>query len=116
MSQQDEVTGEGKSKESGGLFGGVRKLLGTTKEKVSGTTDMVTGKKLRQQLEDFTDVVSTAVIGVHRDQQAARELLAQVQQAQDEMQETLAQVQESLVRLERRSTSPWWMFWRWRWI
>ena len=116
MSQEDEVTRKDESQESEGLFGGIRKLLGTTKEKVSGTADMVTGKKLQQQLEDFTDVVSTEVIGVHRDQQAVRELLAQVQQAQDEMQETLAQVQESLVRLERHSTSPWWMFWRWRWI
>lgn len=158
MNQPDEVTREGKSQESKGLFGGFRKLLDTTKEKVSGTAGMVTGKKLQQQLEDFTDTVSTAVIGIHRDQRnvrdsltqlevqqtsiklslhevqveqdamkktlaqaqqnqdALKQQLAQVQQAQSDMEETLAQVQTSLARQERQTRSPWWMFWRWRWI
>ena len=77
---------------SGGLLGKIRRLgdqatealdqasggrlrsgVDATKEKVADAGSTVTGKKIQQQLEDFTEVVSTAVIGVHRDQRNLRD-------------------------------------------
>ena len=148
---------------SGGLFSRIRKVgnqatetldqatggrlrsgLDATKERVSDVGNTVTGKKIQQQIEDFTDVVSTAVIGVHRDQRTikdslthlqvqqtglkleicqvqakqteASESLSEVQRKQDTLTETLEQLKESLRHIEQPSTSPWWQFWNWRWI
>ena len=191
MNQEKDVAKKHASREPAGLFGRFRKLgertsetvdqatggrlrkgLDATKGKVSGTKDMVTGKKFQKQFEDFTDVVSTAVIGVHRDQRTVRDsltqlevqqtgikltlhqiqmeqggiketigqmqadqeavretlglveaeqtrvrgTLSQVQTDGGEVRQALEQMQASLARLERRSTSPWWQFWNWRWI
>ncbi len=116
MNRQDEGTKEGESQESGGLVGGFRKLLDSTKERVGGTADMVTGKKLQEQLEDFTDTVSTAVIGVHNDQQKVRDSLTElrvqqtsiklslheVQVEQGAMKEALAQAQQNQDALEQQ--------------
>ncbi len=101
--------------------GRLRPRLDATKEKVSDVGSTVTGKKIQQQIEEFTDVVSTAVIGVHSDQRTlktsltqmqvqqtglkleiaevrgeqskVKETLVQVKQDQDDVQKTIAQIQ-----------------------
>jgi thioredoxin reductase len=59
------------------LRGAVR---GTT-ERVTGAADTITGVQFRKQFEDFTDAVTTAVVGVHRDQADLRERLAKLETA-----------------------------------
>ena len=121
----DKAKKRGQSK-PGGLFSRIRKVgdkatetldqatggrlrpgLDATKEKVSDVGNTVTGKKIQQQIEDFTDVVSTAVIGVHRDQRTIKDSLTQLQVQQtglkldiceirgeqSKVKETLSQVQ-----------------------
>ena len=97
---------------SGGLLGRIRQMgdqatealdqatggrlrtgLDATKEKVTDVGSTVSGKKIQQQLEEFTDVVSTAVIGVHRDQRNLRDSLTQLQ------------VQQTGLKLEHVSSS-----------
>ena len=163
MNRESDVSKKREAQGKGGLLGKIRKIgdratetldqatggrlrpgLDATKEKVSDVGNTVTGKKIQQQIEDFTDVVSTAVIGVHRDQRTikdslthlqvqqtglkleicqvqakqteASESLSEVQRKQDTLTETLEQLKESLRRIEQPSTSPWWQFWNWRWI
>ena len=163
MNQESDVSKKREAQGKGGLLGKIRNIgdratetldqatggrlrpgLDATKERVSDVGNTVTGKKIQQQIEDFTDVVSTAVIGVHRDQRTikdslthlqvqqtglkleicqvqakqteASESLSEVQRKQDTLTETLEQLKESLRRIEQPSTSPWWQFWNWRWI
>ena len=110
--------------------------LGAAKERVSGTVDTVTGIEFRRQFEDFTNVVTDTVIGVHKDQAGLRDTLAAVQQDQVGLKDTLATVQQNqaglkdtlatirqdqaglkdtLARLEKSSNRPWWQCWHWRW-
>ena len=163
MNQESDVSKKREAQRKGGLLGKIRNIgdratetldqatggrlrpgLDATKERVSDVGNTVTGKKIQQQIEDFTDVVSTAVIGVHRDQRTikdslthlqvqqtglkleicqvqakqteASESLSEVQRKQDTLTETLEQLKESLRRIEQPSTSPWWQFWNWRWM
>jgi uncharacterized coiled-coil DUF342 family protein len=126
MNTEGDAPKEHEAQESRGLLGGIRQLrdrasevvdqatggrlrpgLDATKEKVSDVGNTVTGKKIQQQIEDFTDVVSTAVIGVHRDQRTIKDSLTQLQVQQtglkldiceirgeqSKVKETLSQVQ-----------------------
>lgn len=56
-----------------GIGSRLRGAIGATGERVTGTTDTITGVQFRRQFEDFTDAVTTAVVGVHRDQADLRE-------------------------------------------
>ena len=113
MNLEEDVPKEHESQESGGLLGGIRKLrdrasatfdqaaggklrqgLDTTREKVSDVGNTVTGTKFRQQFEDFTDVVATTVIGVHRDQRAVKDSLTQLQVVQTGIKLTLYEIQQ----------------------
>ena len=78
------------------------------KERVGDTAGTVTGKKFRQQFEEFTNVVTTTVVGVHQDQANLRDAFSRLEQDQDEL-------RAALTRLEQSSNNPWWQFWRWRW-
>ena len=67
------------------VVGRFRDTFGAAREGVMGTVDTVTGVAFREQFEDFTDAVTTAVVGVHQDQ---------------------AEVRDRLTRLEQRPESP----------
>lgn len=113
MNQQSDGTEKQREQQSGGLLGRIRKFgdqatealdqasggrlrpgLDATKEKVSEVGNTVSGKKIQQQLEEFTDVVSTAVIGVHRDQRNLRDSLTQLRVQQTGLKLELCQVRE----------------------
>ena len=51
-----------------GISDRLRAVAGRVSERAIGTADTVTGVRFRQQFEDFTEAVTTAVVGVHRDQ------------------------------------------------
>ena len=48
---------------------GLRGTLGSARDAIGGSLDRVSGTEYRRRLEQFTDVVQTTVVGVHRDQQ-----------------------------------------------
>ncbi len=113
MNQQSDGTKKQGEKKSGGLLGRIRQMgdqatealdqvtggrlrtgLDATKEKVTDVGSTVSGKKIQQQLEEFTDVVSTAVIGVHRDQRKVKDSLTQLQVQQTGLKLDLVETRE----------------------
>ena len=56
-----------------GISDRLRGVAGRVSERATGTADTITGVRFRQQFEDFTEAVTTAVVGVHRDQAEMRE-------------------------------------------
>ena len=48
---------------------GLRGTLGSAREAIGGSFDKVSGAEFRRQFEQFTSVVETTVVGIHRDQQ-----------------------------------------------
>lgn len=50
----------------------LRGLARGARDRIAGTADVVTGIQSRRQWEAFTDAVTRAVIGVHRDQEELR--------------------------------------------
>ena len=113
MNRQSGEPKKSEEQKSGGLLGKIRRLgdqateaidqasggrlrpgLDATKEKVADVGSTVTGKKIQQQLEEFTDVVSTAVIGVHHDQRKVRDSLTQLHVQQTGLKLDLSQFRE----------------------
>ena len=62
------------------MVGRFRDTFGAAREGVIGTVDTVTGVAFREQFEDFTDAVTTAVVGVHQDQVEVRDRLTRLEQ------------------------------------
>ena len=48
---------------------GLSGKLGSARDVVRGSLDKLSGAEYRRQLEQFTNVVETTVVGIHRDQQ-----------------------------------------------
>ena len=57
---------------SEGIGGRLRGAARGARERITGTADVITGVQSRRQWEEFTDAVTRAVIGVHRDQDELR--------------------------------------------
>ena len=81
-----------------------RESIRSAGESVTGTADTVTGVQFRRQFEDFTDVVTTAVVGVHRDQALLRERLEELE-ATDNVNDISQQIAELRERLETSGKS-----------
>ena len=63
------------------ITGRVRRAARSIGEKVTGATDALTGAQFQRQFEDFTDTVTTAVVGVHRDQNELKARVDKLEQA-----------------------------------
>ncbi|MCZ6539209.1 MAG: hypothetical protein O6922_05230, partial [Chloroflexi bacterium] len=48
---------------------GLRGTFGSAREAIGSSLDKVSGTEYRRQLEQFTNVVQTTIVGIHRDQQ-----------------------------------------------
>lgn len=96
------------AKSESGTFGArLRQGLGNAQERVVGTADTITGVEFRRQFEDFTDAVTTTVIGVHREQGALRERLEDLEASikSDDTSQQLAELKERQDKLETSSKS-----------
>lgn len=80
----------------------LRDAVGSVGETVTGTADTITGLQFRQQFEDFTDAVTTAVVGVHRDQGDLRERVDELETARqaDPTPQQVAELQARVDELE----------------
>ena len=76
---QETVSNDGESRRSR-IAGRLRDSFGTARDGLAGTVDTVTGTAFREQFEDFTDAVTTTVVGVHQDQAEIRERLTLLEQ------------------------------------
>ena len=59
---------------------GITDRLRSVRETASRTADRVTGAEFRREIEEFTGVVSTTVLGVHKDQSEIIERIDKLEQ------------------------------------
>ena len=64
--------------------GGLRGAVDSARQAFARSFDRLTGTEFRRQFEEFTSVVTTTVLGVHRDQSELRERLARVEHSAQE--------------------------------
>ena len=60
---------------------GFRGTLDSARQAFSRSFDRVTGAEFRRQFEEFTNVVTTTVLGIHRDQSELGGRLAKVERS-----------------------------------
>ena len=58
---------------------GLRGTFDSARQAFARSFDRVTGVEFRRQFEEFTNVVTTTVLGIHRDQSELGERLAKVE-------------------------------------
>ena len=63
---------------------GVRGTLGTARQAVTRSFDRLSGAEFRRQFEEFTNVVTTTVLGIHSDQSELRGGLARLEERLEE--------------------------------
>ena len=57
---------------------GLRGTFDSARQVFASSLDRLTGAEFRRQFEEFTNVVATTVLGIHRDQSELRERLGRV--------------------------------------
>ena len=92
------------------LFGRVLGGIGSAKQKVSRSVDVLTGVDIRR-LDEFTDAATRAVVGVHQDVSELQGEVVRVQRQVDDMRASQKRQNERIERLEQigRQTNltPW---------
>ncbi len=75
-----------------GLLGRMRQGFDAARGRAVSAADTVTGVQFRRQFEDFTEAVTTAVVGVHRDNEELKDqtdqlntVVASTQREQEEL-------------------------------
>ena len=101
--ERPEEASDGATRNSG-MGGRLQQAVGAVGERVTGTADTITGVQFRRQFEDFTDAVTTAVVGVHRDQADLRNELENARKS-DNTPQQIAALRERQDRLETSSKS-----------
>ena len=91
-----------------GRFDRARGVIGSARQQVSRSVDVMTGADIRR-FDEFTNATTRAVVGVHQDLSELREQVVRTHRVVDEIQERLT---ERLDRLEqsvgrRTSRTPW---------
>ena len=67
------------------IDGRLRGAARVTRDRLTGTADVLTGVQSRREWEEFTDAVTRTVIGIHRDQNELRKAQGELNQSQGEM-------------------------------
>jgi len=67
---------------------GLRGTLGSAREAIGGSLDKLSGAEFRRQFEQFTTVVETTVVGIHRDQQELSKRLENLEKSKASTQTT----------------------------
>ncbi|MCI0775072.1 MAG: hypothetical protein J4N96_05320 [Chloroflexi bacterium] len=81
---------------------GLRGTLGSARDAVGSSIDKVSGAEFRRQFEQFTNVVQTTVVGVHRDQLGLDKRLEKLEQFTNAVETTIAGIQRDQVQLNKR--------------
>jgi FtsZ-binding cell division protein ZapB len=100
---EQEANSESQETETGrtGIWGSVRQGVRVARERAVGTADTITGVQFRRQFEDFTDAVTTTVVGVHRDQEELQERTDKLDSEVIEVQRTQGELRERVDKLEQ---------------
>ena len=95
--EREQSTSEGETEERRGLRG----TLGSARQAVSRSLDRVSGTESRRQFEEFVDIVSTTVLGVHRDQTELGERFADMEQTKQDLERGRTELADKIAKFER---------------
>ena len=102
--ERPEEASDGATRNSG-MGGRLQQAVGAVGERVTGTADTITGVQFRRQFEDFTDAVTTAVVGVHRDQGELQERADKLDAEVIEVQRIQEELRERVDKLDQNQNS-----------
>lgn len=107
MNIEPEEGSESQESDSGrsGIGRRLREGVGAARERIVGTADTITGVQFRRQFEDFTDAVTTAVVGVHRDQGELQERADKLDAEVIEVQRIQEELRERVDKLDQNQNS-----------
>ena len=88
------------SQRPSGTFASARQAFGRS-------FDRLTGTEFRRQFEEFSNVVTSTVLGIHRDQSELSERLERIEQTgpQDRTAEMLSELNDRLAKIEQTQSS-----------
>lgn len=92
---EDDLEKSAKRKGLRGTFGSAREVIGGSLDKVSGTA-------FRRQFEQFTNVVETTVVGIHRDQSELDKRLENTERLMKAAQTTVDGIRRDRQELDKR--------------
>ena len=94
---EEQTTDSGRSS---GTFVSARQAFGRS-------FDRLTGTEFRRQFEEFSNVVTSTVLGIHRDQSELSERLERIEQTgpQDRTAEMLSELNDRLAKIEQTQSS-----------
>jgi predicted nucleic acid-binding Zn-ribbon protein len=79
---------------------GLRSTFGSARQAVSKSYDKVSGTTSRRQFEEFVDVVSTTVLGVHRDQTELKSGITDMGQTIHGLDRSQIELSENVAKME----------------
>ena len=98
--QENDGGGEERTENEGGrrgTFDRAKSVIGSAKQKLSRSVDVMTGADIRR-FDEFTDATTRAVVGVHQD-------LSELREQVERLTERIDQLEQSIRR--RTSLTPW---------
>ena len=80
--RQPDEAGQQPAREEGSDSGRLSDTFVSARQAVGRSFDRLTGADFRRQFEEFSNVVTTTVLGIHRDQSEFSDRLARIEQTQ----------------------------------
>ena len=111
MKENDGAEQTEREGERRGIADGAKGVIGSARQQVSRSVDVMTGADIRR-FDEFTDATTRAVVGVHQDLSELRQQVARTQGVADDVQERQKRLNERLDQLEQSAgrhanLTPW---------
>ena len=111
MKENDGAERTEREDERRGIVDRAKGVIGSAREQVSRSADVMTGADIRR-FDEFTDATTRAVVGIHQDLSELREQFARTQDAVEDVRERQKALAEWLDQLEQSdgrhaNPTPW---------
>ena len=105
--QPDEADQERAPEEDATGSGPLNSMFVSARQAFGRSFDRLTGTEFRRQFEEFSNVVTSTVLGIHRDQSELSERLTIIEEAgpQDLSAEMLSEFNDRLTKIEQTRSS-----------
>ena len=100
MKENDGAERTEREDERHGIVDRAKGVIGSAREQVSRSADVMTGADIRR-FDEFTDATTRAVVGIHQDLSELREQFARTQDAVEDVRERQKALAERLDQLEQ---------------
>lgn len=112
MKENDGAERIEREDERHGIVDRAKDVIGSAREQVSRSADVMTGADIRR-FDEFTDATTRAVVGVHQDLSELRQQVARAQGVADDIRDRQTRLNERLDQLEqtagRHANLPLWI-------